>query len=116
MSERHSMRKIREVLRLKFERCLGHRAIALAAGISKGSVSEYLSRAAAAGMTWADAKTLIDAEVERRLFRQVGYNEPSARAPIDFIAVHHELRRTGVTLHLLWLEYQEAVSKAGGAA
>jgi hypothetical protein len=40
----------------------------------------------------------------------VGRNEPSARAPIDFVWVHRELRRTGVTLQLLWLEYQEATT------
>jgi DNA-binding transcriptional regulator LsrR (DeoR family) len=78
------MRKIREVLRLKFERGLGHRAIALAAGISKGSVSDYLARAEAAGLAWTEATLMSDAEVERRLFRQLGYNEPSARVAIDY--------------------------------
>ena len=100
------MRKIREVLRLKFERRHGHRAIGLAAGISKGSVSDYLTRAREAGMTWAEASTLSDAEVERRLFVHLGFHEPHTRAPIDFAWVHRELRRTGVTLQLLWVEYQ----------
>jgi transposase len=116
MSEHHSMRKIREVLRLKFERGLGHRAIAASCAISKGSVSDYLARARDAGLTWDEAKDLSDAEVERRLFRQVGWNEPSVRAPIDFQWVHRELRRAGVTLQLLWIEYQESVAKAGGDA
>ncbi len=110
------MRKIREVLRLKFERGLGHRAIALAAGISKGSVSDYLARAEAAGLAWTEATLLSDAEVERRLFRQLGYNEPSARVPIDYAAVHLELRRTGVTLQLLWREYSDAAAQVAGAA
>lgn len=108
------MRKIREVLRLKFERGLGHRAIAASCAIGKGSVSEYLSRAREAGLTWEQAKELSDAEVERRLFHQVGRNEPSLRAPIDFVWVHRELRRTGVTLQLLWLEYQEAIATTAG--
>jgi len=116
MSERNSMRKIREVLRLKFERGLGHRAIAASCAIGKGSVSEYLTRASEAELTWEAAKELSDAEVERRLFRQVGRNEPSARAPIDFVWVHRELRRNGVTLQCLWLEYQEALAKAAGVA
>jgi len=68
------MRKIREVLRLKFERGLGHRAIGLAAGISKGSVADYLARAEAAGLAWAEATLMSDAEVERRLL-------PAARVP-----------------------------------
>lgn len=109
------MRKIREVLRLRFECGLGHRAIAASCAIGKGSVSEYLTRASEADLTWEAAKELSDAEVERRLFRQVGRNEPSPRAPIDFVWVHRELRRNGVTLQCLWLEYQEALSKAGVA-
>jgi transposase len=32
------------------------------------------------------------------------------RAPIDYAHVHRELHRTGVTLQLLWAEYQEAVA------
>ncbi len=110
------MRKIREVLRLKFERGLGHRAIAASCAIGKGSVCDYLSRAREAGLTWEQAEKVTDAEVERMLFRQLGRNEPSLRAPIDFVWVHRELRRAGVTLQLLWLEYQEAVAKAAGEA
>jgi len=114
MSERHSMRRVREVLRLKFECGLGHRAIAASCAISKGSVSEYLTRARDAGVTWDQAKALSDAEVERLLFREVGRKEPSLRAPIDCSWVHRELHKTGVTLQLLWLEYQEALAKSGG--
>lgn len=114
MSERHSMRKIREVLRLKYECGLGHRAISASVGISKGSVSEYVQRAEREGLSWADARELSEAEVERRLFRYAGSHEPSERAAIDFAWVHRELRRVGVTLQLLWLEYRQAVAAAGG--
>jgi hypothetical protein len=50
------------------------------------------------------------------LFRHVGRSEPSARAPIDYAWVHQELRRPGVTLQLLWLEYLEAVAARGCSA
>jgi transposase len=116
MSERQSMRKIREVLRLKNELGLGHRAIAASCSIGKASVCDYLKRATKAGLTWQQAKELSDAELESRLFRHVGRNEPSARAPIDFGWIHRELQRTGVTLQLLWLDYQEATTNRGGAA
>ena len=46
--ERLSMRKIQEVLRLKWESRLSHRAIANSCGISPGTVSEYVQRAEAA--------------------------------------------------------------------
>ncbi len=110
------MRKVREVLRLKYACGLAQREIAASCAISKGSVSEYLARAHDAGLTWELAGSLSDTEVEARLFKQVGRNEPSARAPIDFEWVHRELRRAGVTLQLLWVEYQQAVATRSDGA
>jgi len=46
------MRKIKEVLRLRFELRLGQREIARACSISQGAVHNYLKRAAAAGIAW----------------------------------------------------------------
>lgn len=104
------MRKIREVLRLKHDRGLSQRQIARAVGIGRATVCEYLERAEQGGVTWEVAQELSDAEVEGRLFRRVGQNEPATRAPIDFNWVHMELRRTGVTLQLLWTEYQQGIA------
>jgi transposase len=59
-------------------------------------------------LTFADAETMNDSEVEARLFRAVGRNEPRPRAPIDFEWVNREVRRTGVTLQLVWVEYRDA--------
>lgn len=105
------MRKIREVLRLKHAQRLSQRAVASAVGIARSTVAEYLERAAQAELTWQEADKLSDAEVEERLFRHVGWNEPQARAPVNFSWVHMELRRVGVTLQLLWSEYQQAVAE-----
>ncbi|PYU30606.1 MAG: hypothetical protein DMG28_18265 [Acidobacteria bacterium] len=44
------MRKIKEVLRLKFELGLGQRQIARSCSISQSTVHNYLKRAAAAGL------------------------------------------------------------------
>jgi hypothetical protein len=46
------MRKVNEVLRLRFELGLEQRAIARACSISQSTVHEYLKRAAAAGIGW----------------------------------------------------------------
>ena len=102
------MRKVREVLRLRFEVGCSQREIQASTGLSKGSVSDYLKRAAACGVGWAEARSLSDADVEARLFRTVGRNEPAGRTPIDWSWVHVELRRPGVTLLLLCAEYQRA--------
>jgi transposase len=108
------MRKVREVLRLHFECGCKHRQISAACGVSPSTVTDYLERARRAGMTWEQARTLKDSEVEARLFTLLGRSEPAARATIDFEWVHRELARVGVTLQLLWGEYQLATQQAGG--
>ena len=108
------MRRIREVLRLKYECGLSHRGVSASTGMSKGSVSDYLRRADEAGLTWEQARELDDAALEQRLFRAVGCNEPPERAPIDLAWARQEMRKTGVTLQLVWAEYREAVVTGGG--
>jgi len=105
------MRKIREVLRLDAQ---GHsqRKIMAATGLSKGSVSEYLRRAAEAKIDWHTAHDISEADLESRLFKPSGRKGPVERTPIDFAGVHRELRKTGVTLQLLCVEYQQSAIAA----
>ena len=58
------MRRLRDVLRLKYEAGLAHRAIAQACTVGLGTVSAYLTRAAAAGLTWPLPADLDDAALE----------------------------------------------------
>lgn len=103
------MRKIREVLRLKFEQGRGHREIAASCGIGVATVSEYLRRARDSGVGWPEAQQRSDAELEAQLFPKAQYPAAVERAAIDFGWVHRELRKTGVTLQLLWSEYVQSV-------
>src|SRR5579863_111212 len=102
-AKRSAMRKIREVLRLKFEGRLSHERIAAATGLSKGAVSNYVHRAVQKALGWPLPEQFDDAELERLLFKQAaaraGYATP------DFAHIHQELKRRGVTLQLLWEEY-----------
>lgn len=110
--ERLSMRKIREVLRLKH--CgRSQREIATSLAVAVGTINGYVRRAKEAGLTWEGAQSMTDAEVEAALYREAGRSEGAARAPIDFAHVHAELSRAGVTLQLLWFEYQEGVLARG---
>jgi transposase len=113
MSERLSMRKIREVLRLRFECGRTHRQIGASCGIGVATVGDYLQRARDHGVSWADAQQLTDTELEARLYSKAQFAAAADRAPIDFDWVHRELRRTGVTLQLLWTEYVEATQARG---
>jgi len=100
------MRKIKEVLRLKFEARLSHERIAAATGLSKGAVSNYIQRAVQMGLGWPLPPDLDDAGLERLLFPQVAQQEHYTHA--DYAYVHQELKRKGVTLQLLWEEYRSA--------
>ena len=62
------MRKIRDVLRLKHEQGLSHRAIAQACSIGVGTVTLYLQRTARRGVGWPLPAELDDAALEARLF------------------------------------------------
>jgi transposase len=107
--DRLSMRKIREILRLKHNG-RSQRQIASSVGVAVGTVCGHLQRAEEAGMTWERAQTMTDAEVEGALFRYTDRNVGATRAAIDYGHLHAELSRPGVTLQLLWLEYQEGVT------
>jgi transposase len=106
------MRKIKDVLRLKFEAGLSHQRIAAAVGLSKGAVSNYVQRAAQAGLSAPLAPDLDDAALEALLFPHAPARATSYAAP-DFALIHQELKRKGVTLQLLWEEYSAA--HPGGA-
>ena len=98
------MRKIKDVLRLKLDAKLSHEQIAAALRISKGVVAKYAGLAAAAGLDWSTVNPLDEAELERRLFARPV--QSGRYAMPDYGRIHHELRRKGVTLMLLWEEYQ----------
>ena len=103
-TKRLPMRQIREILRLKFDRQLANRSIARACTMGAGTVSDYLSRARRVGLTWPLPESLDDSQLETLLFPP-----PAARGVVrvapDFVRVHEELKRHGVTLQLLWTEY-----------
>ena len=67
-TKRLLMRKIREILRLKYEVGLSHRAIARALTIGLGTVSSYAERARRAGLGWPLPEELDDATLESQLF------------------------------------------------
>ena len=62
------MRKIREVLRLKYELGLGQRQIARSCSIGLGTVNEYLARADTAGIKWPLPDGCDEEKVEAALY------------------------------------------------
>jgi len=71
------------------------------------TVSDYVARARAAGLSWPLPDGLDDAGLEALLYPPALPSALARPAP-DFDRVHRELRCKSVTLQLLWLEYREA--------
>src|ERR1700692_726211 len=100
-AERLSMRKVRDVLRLKHTLGMSLRQISEATGVGKTVVGEYLRRAGVIGITWPVPEDIDDAELDRRLFPVPGDSTVPPRSAIDWRQVHEEMKRRSVTLVLL---------------
>jgi DNA-directed RNA polymerase specialized sigma24 family protein len=62
------MRKLKDVLRLRFELSLSHRQIARSCEIGLGTVHDYLQRAEAAGVKWPLPEGWDEQQLEAALF------------------------------------------------
>ena len=100
------MRKIRDVLRLRWAGGLSQRAIGRSIGLSQGAVFAYLERARRAGLGWPLPDDLDDDRLEALLFPPPPDIPATQRRPPDWAEIHRELRKPGVTLALLWEEYR----------
>lgn len=103
--ERLSMRKTKEILRLRWSQGLSVRETSRSVGVSTGVVDKTTCRARAAGLTWPEIEAQPEAELEARLYGTGQVVAGSARAQPDPLYMHQELMRVGVTLELLHLEY-----------
>lgn len=106
-ADRLVMRQIKDILRLRYDARLSLREIARSLNISVGVISKYLQLAADAGIGWPPPADLDDLALERKLLPPPAAASPTLPLP-DFVELHQELRRKGVTLQLLWEEYAEA--------
>ncbi len=100
------MRKIREILRLKWEQGLSQRQIAESCQVARPTVTDYLERATAVGIAWPLPPDLDETALERLLFPPRARPSVPPRPVPEWSAVHGELQRKGVTLFLLWEEYK----------
>jgi len=98
------MRRTREILRLRLGLGQSVRTAARSCDVSVSTVVDIEARARAAGIDWAAAAAMDEAELEARLY--VRGPRPAEHDLPDFAHVHREMKRRGVTLELLWLEYK----------
>ncbi len=104
------MRRIKEVLRLRYELGLGQRQIARSCAIGQSTVYDYLQRAEVAGVRWPLPEGWDDERLERALFVYDEHQQRHSQRPQpDFEAIHEELKRhSNLTLALIWEEYRQA--------
>ena len=87
-SRRITMRKIKEVLRLRYACGLSLEQIARAQNLSKGVVAKYLKRATAAGIDDTTAQTLDESDLVERLKPHNDTPRQSSFIAPDFAAIH----------------------------
>jgi hypothetical protein len=103
------VRKIKEVLRLKFDVGLGLRQIARGCSIGLGTAHEYLQRAEAAKITWPLGPEWDDDRLEAALFGGPPRSRPTVLPMPDFADLHRQRQQhRHVTQQLLWEEYRQA--------
>jgi len=100
--------KIREILRICLDLKYSLRDAAIALGLSKTTVGEYLAEFKRTGLSYQAFKQMSDTEViglfdKSNKSANPMYEELSK----DFEYMEKELKRTGVTLYLLWEEYRQ---------
>ena len=100
------MKKIREIIRLTAEGEMSQRQIARALRISRPVVAQYLSDFSASGSTYEQTRDMADSEL-LALFERRKVERSSKYKALVKLFPHYakELKRTGVTRHILWEEY-----------
>src|SRR5690554_5518867 len=96
-ARRMSVRKILEILKLKWQDGLSNRQIAVSCNVSPSTVSDLIQRATHAGLSWPSVQEMTDQALEKLLYVDVSLRKPPDVMP-DWQYIHKELSRPGVTL------------------
>ena len=93
-----------DVVRLVLTTTLNNHALALAAGVSKTTVSRYRQLVRAKALVWDEVATLGPQALHERL------NRPRSggrrKETPDLSLIHDQLQAKGMTLQLLWEDYK----------
>jgi len=106
-NRRLSMRKIKEVLRLKWGTNLSNRQIAKSCSISHSTVRDYLLRAELTGLSWPLDPKQDDAAIENLLFPLIKKQRSDRGQMPNMEYLYQEMKKKSVTLQLLWYEYKQ---------
>lgn len=102
------MRKIHAVLRLYHQANLSQREISRSLKIGFGTVTNYLTRAKNAGLSWPLPPDMDERSLELALFPDTTPGRPQSRfVEPDFVRIHIELKSPLMTKQLAWEEYRQ---------
>ena len=90
------MRKIKDILRLKWACGLSNRQVAASCGVARSTVAETLYRAKAAGLSWPLPEDLDDTQLDTRLYPAPPPTSTSRAVP-DWATLHQELLNSSQT-------------------
>ena len=99
-----TMRKTKEILRLKWSLRLSDRQVGASLKIAHSTVGEYIKRAERAGLDWPQVEKMEAAELRGKLFPPKKPDLEQRPQP-DWQQIEEELQGKGVTRMLLWQEY-----------
>lgn len=94
------MRKIHEILRLRFEIGLSFRRISQCADVSAGAIQKMLKRLEASGISWSLPEGMSEPLLASLLYPESD-RRPDALKDPDWAEIHMGLRKKGITRHLL---------------
>ena len=106
-NKRTTMRKLRDVLRLRHQAGLSIRAISRSTKLSVGGVQKLIRRAQALQLSWPLPPKLDNARLAGLFYPDADTGAGSRGEAPDWAAVHEELKRPHVTRQLVWEEYTQ---------
>lgn len=103
------MRKVKEILRMRYIAALSYRQISAATATPIGSVSNYCQRFEILPHPIEEVLRMDQSDIESLLFperKRALKHQPRPLPNLEYI--HRQIRKKGVTFLLLWQEYKEA--------
>jgi transposase len=106
-AQRLSMRKLRDILRLKLQSGLSVRQIHRSLRMSVGTVSKILQKAQTLELDYPVIMQLDDSELAKLFYPNADTRLSNEFEMPDWFTIHKELMAKGMTRYLLWEEYAE---------
>ena len=106
-AKRITMRKLRDILRMRLSGGCSIREINRSTKVSVGSIQKLLTKAQALELTWPLPEDLDDGQLARLFYPAADTSTSSHLQIPDWPTVHQELKRPHMTKQLAWEEYTQ---------